>query len=344
LREGHVQGAYIIAGGGWRFADRVAVGAMGGLLLSGWTAVLDNDTMPLLNEQIQAMGQDPGYTDADLENPDYAATLTFGQLSDRIPVFSAGLQAAIHPKVRLGAAYIHGGNVQNTGDVEIVFGCPPQSDTTGRFGAESFGICDTTLKADAAISYGLPNRFHGGIQILPIEPLAITVFGGWVHWSVFKDYTIKISGIEDKNDLPKEETADLVNQERLWARDNHDSLWGAIDAKYNIGMMTFGAWILYDQAAVPDEAVSTNNWDADTVMLTGLLAITPFRIAAERPKYVTVGFSYSHYFIATRTIKNSAFGMTIEEEPKEDRFFYPHANGTYSGAVDRLGIQLQAAF
>ena len=39
-------------------------------------------------------------------------------------------------RVAVGLAYQHSARVDNTGDVTMVFGCPPQDDVVGRFGAE----------------------------------------------------------------------------------------------------------------------------------------------------------------------------------------------------------------
>jgi len=99
-----------------------------------------------------------------------------------------------------------------------------------------------------------------------------------------------------------------------------------------------GGRVLYDMAAVPDAALSMNNYDANTVMLSGLLAARPAR-------FLELGVSYTHQFIGTRTVTDSAFEMTLDTATrKEDRYFYPSANGTYSGSVNRLGVQARFAF
>lgn len=332
LRQGMVQGIYLLAGGGWNFFDRVSVGVMGGVLHSSWTARVDNDTMVLLSDAISEMGEQSGYTDEMLENPDYAATLQFDTLSDTRFAWSAGIRVKPIDRLSIGVAYIAGAPVTNKGRTQIAFGCPPQEDTTGRFGAESYGICDITLDADAMVGYTLPSRLHGGIAVEVTPAVTLEAMAGWVRWSQFKDYRIVISGVETYNDLSKPETADLVNQTRLWARENHDSGWGAIDAKGRVSWLTIGGRVLYDLAAVPDVAMSTNNYDANELILTGLVAGNPW-------KPLTIGLSGSYHVVATRTISSSGFGVTLGEERKEDRWFYPHANGTYSGSIFRLGIQ-----
>ncbi len=332
LRQGMVQGIYLMAGGGWNFFDRVSVGAMGGVLRSSWKARVDNDTMVLLSDAITAMGEDAGYTDDLLESPDYAATLDFDNLTDTRFVWSAGIRAQPIDRLSIGLAWIAGAAVENTGRTTIAFGCPPQSDTTGRFGAESYGICDVTMTADAMVGYTLPSRLHGGIGVELTPAVHLEVMAGWVRWSQFKDYKIVISGVDTYNELSKPETADLVNQTRLWARENHDSGWGAIDVKGRVSWVTLGGRVLYDLAAVPDKAMSLNNYDANELILTGLVAGNPW-------KPLTIGLSGSYHVVATREVNTSGFGVTLGEERNEDRWFYPHANGTYSGSIFRLGVQ-----
>ncbi|HNH47807.1 MAG TPA: hypothetical protein PKY30_12250, partial [Myxococcota bacterium] len=139
-------------------------------------------------------------------------------------------------------------------------------------------------------------------------------------------------GVDTYNELSKPETADLVNQTRLWARENHDSGWGAIDVKGRLSWVTLGGRVLYDLAAVPDKAMSLNNYDANELILTGLVAGNPW-------KPLTIGISGSYHVVATREVSTSGFGVTLGEERNEDRWFYPHANGTYSGSIFRLGVQ-----
>ncbi len=334
LRSGDVRAIYLTFGGGWTLLDRISIGVMGAWVHSSWTAEIDNDTLPLLNDQLEALGEIPDYTDDDLEDPDYAANLRFGDLSDDTMSFSAGVRVVAHPQVVFSLAYVHGARVVNEGKVDVVFGCPPQSDTRGRFGAESYGICNTTLEADAAIGYALPSRVHGSVTWAPRPHLAVEVMGGWVGWSAFKDYEIVISGVETYNELPKEETADLINQRRLWARDNQDSAWGGVDVKGEVGPILLGARLVYDLSAVPEQAMSPNNYDSSETVLSGVAA---FKVAGP----LSLGLSYTHHFVATREVDQSGFSMSVGDERAEDRWFYPHGNGTYSASIDRIGVSLR---
>lgn len=340
LMSGMSQGIYFMAGGAYNFRDRIAIGATAGLLHSQWSAVAANEIMPDLREAILTKDptQDPGYTDADLENPDYATIATFDGLSDTVPTFSVGLQARPHDAVLIGLTYIHGGDVLNKGDATLVFGCPPQSDTIGRFGAESFGLCDTTLQAASSIAYTLPSRVHAGVAVHPVEALRIEGMGGLVFWKVYDDFDVTVSEVAARNQLANPEAATLVEQKRLWARANEDSFWAALDVKGSFAeRFTAGARVLYDKAAVPDKALSTNNYDADTVMVSGLFAVSFL-------DHFEIGASATQQFVSERTVTTSGFSMTIEGEPTEDRWNYPHANGVYSASVTRLGLAARVQF
>lgn len=333
LREGHIQVADIMAGGGYAYRDLVAVGVGLHLLSSTWGAVVDNELMPDLHDNIGELGQESGYTDADLEDADYAATLEFHDLSDWAVSFSTGLQVRPTETLALSLAYIHGFHVDHGGDLSMAFGCPPQSDTLGRFGAESFEICDTSLEGAALVSYDMPGRVHGSIAVVPTPAVVVEAMGGAVFWSVHSDYDISITEIGSRNPSLPEETVDLVEREQQWARDNIDSFWLGIDAKGTIRQrVTLGGRVLYDQSAVPSHALIANNFDTDTVTVGGL-------VAGRVLDQLELGLSWSHYFLRTRTVTDSAFGMAIApDERKAERYRYPHGNGSYGGAIDRLGI------
>lgn len=333
LREGHVQVAAILAGAGYEWKDKIALGAGLQVYRSSWAARVDNELMTDLSEEILALGQDPGYTDADLENEDYAATLDFQELTDWATGFSVGLRVQPVPELALAATWIHGFHVDNQGDVTLDFGCPPQSDTLGRFGAESRGLCDTTMEGAATVSYDMPARLHGGVQVAPVPELLIEAMGGAVFWKAHVDYDITISEIGARNPEVPEETVELVERNQLWARDNRNTFWLGLDTKGTIReRITLGGRVLYDRAAVPDAALIANNFDANTVILGGLVAGRPI----ER---LELGLSWSHYFLQTREVTDSAFRMNVVPEDRtEARYSYPHGNGSYGGSIDRLGL------
>ncbi len=337
LRDGSTRELQATLGGAYDYKDKLAIGISGALVVSQWTAVVDNDAMPDLDQQITQQGQVSGYTNGDLETPDYKATLDFNTLQDEQFTFGAGARVTPVPSVAIGIAFLKGVSVNNIGTVNVVFQCPPQSDAIGRFGAEQFGICNSTIPADAEVSYSLPSRVHGGIGWEATPELHVEADAGWVGWSVFKDYTIAITNPQGSTDAANT----LLTQTRLWARDNKDAVWfGASGHGTFAKRLTLGGKIIYDKSAIPDEAVSPNNYDADDILVSGLLSFKPI-------DQVTIGVSYTHHFLATRDITTSNFGMSLPKpdlsDPGTDRWYYPNANGKYSGEINRVGIVAQIA-
>ncbi len=344
LREGSSTTAHVIFAGGYEVKDKVALGVAFHLVQSTWSADLDNDTMVDLHDEILALEETPSYTDADLEDPRYAAALTFDSLKSRSSTYSIGLRGQPIPRLALGASWTAGYRLEHTGDAAIAFGCPPNTDALGRFGAEKYGICDRTFVADAGVAYDMPSRLHLGVEGEPAEGLVVSAFGGFVAWSVFDDYEISIANIGGRNDFDDdyqaENTPALVEQERLWARDAADSFFAGLDVKGSLldDRLLLGGRATFDRAAIPDASLSPNNWDADDIALTGLLALRPV-------KPLRLGLSFTHHILAERVVEESAFGMTlVEAERKEDRYFYPESAGTYTGRINRLGLSLAAGF
>jgi hypothetical protein len=55
--------------------------------------------------------------------------------------------------------------------------------------------------------------------------------------------------------------------------------------------------------------------------------------------------SYTHHILETRVITDSGWDVNVEEGPRnETRWFYPHANGTYEGTIQRFGLQVRTHF
>ncbi len=237
-------------------------------------------------------------------------------------------------RVILAATYHHGVTVVNTGDVRVLIGEPREDDVMGAFGSSSYGISNEILDGQMSVTYRLPSRLHGGVAYLPNDSLRFEVLGGWTGWAAYTDFEIEISGMEDNEGID-EEAAELVNEKRMWARDNRNTWWGALDVKAQFGeRWTLGGRATFDRAAVPDHALSPNNYDANTLVLSAMSALQ----VHERLQIV---MSFSHHFVADRVVEDSAFGVTLDEDRNEDRWFYPHSNGSYSGWVERAGIGLR---
>ncbi len=355
MKDGDTKGMWMGVGVAYDVQNIVSIGVTGALVHSIWAAEVDQDTLPDLRAaMMEATGSSAetlGYTEEDLEDPDYMAELDFGgsegglsgngELSHDAFSFSAGV--LVHPsdKFAIGVTYVHNAVVENTGDVDVSFGCvSAEKDPIGQAVASTRGVCDTTVHADGYLGYTLPRRVHGGVMVRPIDPLRLELMGGWVQWSEYSDFHIKVSNadVQGTTDAFTEEAKALIEQERDWARDNEDTFWAALDAKVKPHRRwTVGARYWFDHHAVPDHALSANNWDADTHMVSGLVAYKP-------TKFLEVGVSYTHHFVAERTIDSSSFSNPLDMASVDDRWRYPHGNGTYNGSIDRIGLQLRGHF
>lgn len=334
MRHGDQKGIYVLVGGGYDIADVVSIGVVGAYVKSTWTASVNTDTLPDLAHALEEEGQVVDYTDADLEDPNYAANLQFAELTDDAFTFGAGLRVQAGPDVAIGLAFHKGARVDNRGDVAIVFDCPPETDTAARYAAESRGLCYSTVNAQALVGYDLPSRVQLGVAVTPIEAVRLEAMVGWVGWAVFDDFDIEISGtgIED------EQTRQMLEKTQQWARANQNSVWGGVDAKVDVGeRWTVGARALYDAAAVPSHAMSTNNYDANALMLSMLAAVRPVGP-------LQVSASWTHHILEERDVTDNGFSQTMEGPATEGRWNYPHANGVYGGRIDRFGLSARLAF
>lgn len=336
MERGRITAIHGLGAVAWSPIPQLAIGGVAGIVHSTWVASSDKDTLPDLEQGIREAGGDPGYTDDDLEQSDYAVQTNF-DLADN--AFTGGLSVwgQPHERVALSATWIAGTSIRNQGDVVLDFECPPQSDTTGRYAAESKGVCDTSILGTATVSYRLPHRVHGGVAVDVVpERLRAEVMGGWVGWSAYDDFTIQIDGVAEANpDLPQA-TIETLESTRVQARDAQNAVWGGLDVKGKpTDWLTLGGRVLYDSSAVPDHALATNNLDADTLQLAGLAS---FHVGK-----TTLGGSYTHSLAAERTNTTSAFGVDLAGT-NEERYAYPHGNGTYNTDQRRFAVHAAVAF
>lgn len=333
LRSGDSKGVYLLFGAAYDVFDKVSLGAAFAVVHTTWTADVDSDTLPDIRAMKESEGIATDYTAEDLEQQDYTANLKFGELSSTTTSFSVGVRATPIPLLAIGVTYVNGARAENTGDVTITFDCPPDDDATGGFGAEALGMCYDAVPAKARIGYTLPARVHGGMAFTPDARTKVELMGGYAWWGAYTDFDITISEAQ----AASEEAAALINTDVPWARANEDSYWFGVDAKGQLvdRKLTLGGRVLFDKAAVPDRALSANNWDADELIVGVMGAFKPLPA-------LELGLSYSHHFAAPRTVDDSAFGMTVDGE--KGRWFYPHGNGTYEGSVDRIGLQVRSEF
>ncbi len=340
LRDGSIQAIYTSLGASYQVADVVAFGVSGSMVDSTWHAVLDVETLSTLENSAGALAD---YSSAEqlFESPDYRSTLTFNHLKDRAFTFGVGTYLTPVDGLGISVAYNHGMRLDHQGDVMVATACPPEQDVIGRIGVELLGLCNANTPGRATVGYRLPSRIHGGVVVDAIDRLRMEAMGGWVGWSVFTDYEIQTR--VDPKDVPDAESpeaaAELISQDRKWARDNRDSFWLGADVKGEAvpDTLTVGGRVIFDKAAIPDAVLATNNYDADRVIVGGMAAVGPFgpvRIAA----------SVGHHFLAHREVKDSAFAVTLAEQRNPDRYYYPSAAGTYDGRITRFGISVLGHF
>lgn len=369
LRDGAITTLHAMGAVSYQILGKVAVGASVSFVDSSYFANTDTTIYPdVAWEAAELLGGTPPttYQDGYIENQGYSSTLVFGGeegngkhgvLKDTAVTFGAGVYVTpIGDKLGISLAYNHGTRLDHQGDLTMRFNCPPDYDALTALGLQQAGLCDpetlegAVLQGTGKIGYSLPSRIHLGVMVSPMERLRLEVMGAYVFWSAFTDYeittVIKPDQIDVEDPAVAEETADLVSQERLWARDNVDTFWVGVDGKVKVhDLFTTGARVVFDKSAIPDDAVSANNYDGDTVMLTGLAMLTPIQ-------QLGIGATFGHYFIATRNVTNSLYSVDIAradpngedyyvEDPAIDRYFYPSANGTYTGSINRIGIVLK---
>jgi long-subunit fatty acid transport protein len=333
--DGQSQAIYGMAGVAYRPLEWLSVGLVGGAVRSTWRAISDKDTMPSLADSIRQAGGSPTYTDADLEDPDYGVRADF-DLADWAFTGGAGVWLRPHEVLTISASYLHGATVDNRGPVRMDFQCPPQSDTVGRFAAEANGICDSRVSGDATVSYRLPARVNLGAALQRNEKLRLELLGGWVRWSEYEDFEIKIRDPVSETGQLSESTVRSIEQTTWQARDNDNAVWGGLDVKLRpVRYVTVGGRVLLDSGAVPDHALSPNNYDSTVWMISGLLA---GHLMDER---LTLGASYTGFLAQERSTTESGFWMSLESPPEEGRWEYPHRAGTYGSDIHRVGLHLR---
>ena len=344
LIEGGNQALYLQVAGAYEIADIVSIGVVGAFVDSSYNSHLFSEAASALNDGLQeSLGDGTYYSDTIAENRRYASEVqTDSALKDSALTFGAGIHVKAHEKVSIAAAYRHGFRVDHNGTATLDFDCPPTADVDGRLGSEINNICDTTMAADMSVGYRLPGRIHGGIVLRPVDVIRLEAMGGYVFWNVFTDYEIDIRVRPDSVDAASPEdrqaTAAQVSQSKTWARDQQNSFWVGLDGKFDVHeYVMLGGRVLYDKAAVPTNVLGPNNYDANTVSLSGLVVVHAL-------PQLDIGVSATQYIAQSRTVTDSAFGMTINGDRKPVRYFYPAMNGTFTSSITRIGLTVRGQF
>jgi long-subunit fatty acid transport protein len=345
LREANVQPIHTSLGASYAWHDVIGFGAAVTWIHSSWYARIDNQTATSLRDYPGLGAFLGGELDgAAIEDPDLLVATEFGPLIDDVVSFQAGLSVKPHPEVMLSVSYVHGARVDHQGDVGLSFGCPDPGEyplVGGPLGAPSFGLCDAQMSGKSTVGYRYPQRIHAAVAWTPDGGHSLELMGGFVRWSQYTDFEITVTDVESQNTEITDEVSTLLSLQRKWARDNRDTFWLSVDGKVQAHeAVLVGGRATFDRAAVPDEVMSPNNSDFDTLRLGALLAVQPSKKVPVR-----LSVSYLGDVSFRRTITTSAFRVDVEPDARlEDRYMYPEMNGEYRGWLHRLSLGVQGDF
>ncbi len=62
------------------------------------------------------------------------------------------------------------------------------------------------------------------------------------------------------------------------------------------------------------------------------------------PANLDIVVSYGYALNQARTVTDSAFEVTLGADRNDERWYYPHANGTYTGWTHRVGLGVRWRF
>jgi long-subunit fatty acid transport protein len=357
LRDGDIRAIQAILAASYQVKDVVSFGVSGNFVDSTWGSTVDTSVYTDLASATAAfLGQDVppnSFRDGYIENPAYSTTSNFKALRDQAFTFGAGVYITPTDNLGISVAFNKGVRLDHQGDLALSFACPPEYDFLANAGAVSRGLCNTTMNGQGEVGYSLPSRMNFGLVYNPTPKVRLEAMGSWVGWKVFTDYEIQtiigadqiepvvVPLVSTEEDLPalRAEAQGLLNAPRLWARDHRNTYWMGLDAKGDINeYLMIGGRVFYDRAAVPTQAVLVNNFDTNTLGLSGMAMVSPV-------KQFGIALSWSHHVMFTRTVDNSLFAMTINPANARDpRYQYPSGNGTYGGSINRIGISLRGRF
>lgn len=102
-----------------------------------------------------------------------------------------------------------------------------------------------------------------------------------------------------------------------------------------------GGRVSYNQNAVPDYAVGATNLDFENA---GFMLASKYRFALneKKSKGLTVGLSYSKFFLVTRKVSGTAWGADVPDArfSPADPPVNVSGDGIYEGKVDIFGFRL----
>lgn len=247
--------------------------------------------------------------------------------------FNAGIFIDRIKQAQVGVSFTSGGKFHAAGDASVDI---PAALSTSSEAATIPGKADFTLHLAPVVRVYLASQLS--------EKVRIGV--GWDEelWNVCcgtadGDVHIKVTNTSGE----AIGTADGSTLDIAKDQYNPSRLWNAASFSANAGFQVLdplwlGARVGYNQYATPSYSVNPVNLDFENV---GVTAAARYRLG----KKLTLGVSYSHYFLATRVITDSAWNL----QDGNTRFSpsYPYtsnADGTYSGAANAVGVRVAADF
>ena len=259
-----------------------------------------------------------------------------------------GTSTGIHPGA-IGGLYVDrwadiarfGASFQWSGRFSATNGRAGEVTVPGTFTTSG---AQATIPLDFGLSFPLAPVARAYVDV-PVGTQGWTVGAGW-EWQLWylccgdADGDIVATVLsEDGDALGEEDGLALSLPEQIYSPRR---LWNA----HSLALLSGGPlgdddrWWLggqarFNQNAVPDYAVSASNLDFTNLMV---------QVAGRRrlADAWTLGLSYSHVFLFTRTVTDSAWNLG----DGNDRFSPPapattSGNGTYQAVVDSLGLRLQ---
>lgn len=263
--------------------------------------------------------------------PDYSNDATlFGQAAGGHPGASAGLYVDRWERLQLGASLQWSGTFRaqgGSGEISV----------PGTF-------TDTGERTELPLDFGIAFPLAPIVRVYGRAPLGESgwVGAGWESqlWNLCcgdasGDIAASLTssdgdafGAEDG--LALELTDTIYSPRRLWNANTF-----LLQGGRRLGAWDLSGQTRYNQFAVPDYAVSASNLDFETVFVS----VAGRRAVGER---LSLGLSYSHAFLVTRTVTTSAWDLGDGNER-----FSPAApattsgNGTYAAVADLLGVQVR---
>lgn len=246
-------------------------------------------------------------------------------------MWNAGLYFDKFKQLQLGASYTSGGTFHVAGDAEVDV---PAALSTSSEASTVPGKADFSLKLPPIV------RAYLRSQLNPTVTLGL----GWDYelWNVCcgtadGDVHIGLTNL-DGAQIGQDDgvSIDIAQDQYAPVR-----LWNASSFSANVGVQAAPrVWLglkgAYNQNAVPSYAVSSANLDFENV---GVQAAARVKLS----QVVTLGLTYSHFFLFTRDVTDSAFNLG----DGNDRFtptlpYTSNTDGVYSGYVNNVGLRLTA--